>query len=572
MFKRKLLLNILFLFLFSFIFSKQILVEFDEENNLIIFNNVIYSPKLTPPFSSNFKTTKNIQINSLSTTLSSFKNENELLTSTPNSFEEKEQECNCEEELVHGSKYWLFLFITLCLTLFAGLMSGLTVGYLSVDDLSLELKTTTGTDQEKEYAAKVLPILSNRHWLLCTLLLMNSFANEAMPVFLDRIFNRFTAVVISVTLLLVFGEVIPQALCTGPRQIQIASMAAPLTRFLMVISWPLSFWIGKALDIILGEHHKSRFENRDLKALIELHTYKALKKLAEEEEQHKYIPKEDIPRPGSRMGLNDMEANLMISALEIREKKAIEIMIKFKDVYSLNYDEKLTKYKIIEILEKGFSRIPVFSNNNKNDIIGLLRLKQLIGYDSNENKSIREIGISLKKPLVIPPSMKLVDLLREFRKGKSHMAFITEQVEKLQMKLGLNRTNSLIDGKMFYSNFNSDQNGILILGILTLEDVIENIFNLEILDEDDYDKNNKNDNKGKRSNSRINMYFTRDVANTFIKEESEKINKLIKESVKKKNLKETFINNMNEDENNYNSNVGGSIRKNNNNNLNEPLI
>ena len=98
MFKHKLLLNILFLFLFSFIFSKQILVEFDEENNLIIFNNVIYSPKLTPPFSSNFKTTKNIQINSLSTTLSSFKNEKELLTLT-NCFEEKEQECNCEEEL-----------------------------------------------------------------------------------------------------------------------------------------------------------------------------------------------------------------------------------------------------------------------------------------------------------------------------------------------------------------------------------------------------------------------------------------------------------------------------------------
>ena len=92
------------------------------------------------------------------------------------------------------------------------------------------------------------------------------------------------------------------------------------------------------------------------------------------------------------------------------------------------------------------------------------------------------------------------------------------------------------------------------------------------MDEDDYDKNNKNDNKGKRRNNRINMYFTRDVANTFIKEESEKINNLIKESVEKKNLKETFINNMNENDNNYNSNVGRKIRKNNNNNLNEPLI
>jgi hypothetical protein len=57
------------------------------------------------------------------------------------------------------------------------------------------------------------------------------------------------------------------------------------------------------------------------------------------------------------------------------------------------------------------------------------------------------------------------------------------------------------------------------------------------------------------------MYFIRDIANIFIKEEREKINKIIKESVKKKNLKETFIYNKNEGNRNYNSNVDGSIRK-----------
>ena len=56
-------------------------------------------------------------------------------------------------------------------------MSGFSVGYLSVEELILELKTTTGTDQEKENAQKFL-IFSNRHRLLCTLLLMNSFALE----------------------------------------------------------------------------------------------------------------------------------------------------------------------------------------------------------------------------------------------------------------------------------------------------------------------------------------------------------------------------------------------------------
>ena len=425
-------------------------------------------------------------------------------------------------------------------------MSGLTVGYLSIDDLTMELRMTSGTEEEKEVASKVLPVLSNRHWLLVTLLLMNSFAMEARPVFLDRIVSRVMAVVISVTLILAFGEVIPQAVCTGPNQVKIAAFVAPLTRFLMIISWPLSFWIGKLLDIILGEHHKSRFLNSDLKALVELHTYQALKKLQEEEEQHKYIPKDEIAKPSDKMGLNEVEANLMISALEIREKKVVEIMIPFKKVFLLDFDEKIDKIKVNLMLEKGYSRIPVYQNNNQNDIIGLLRIKQLITVDVSQMKSLREIGVHLKPPLVIHPDMSLIDLLRLFRQGKSHMAFITEQVEKLQAKLGLNRTNSLaIENKYLYPS--KGDLGIQILGIVTLEDVVEHIFNLEIIGEEEYEKIRREKMAlpaSQRSNSKINMYFTRDVAKNFINDESQKIDTLIKESLKKKSLKENFINKM----------------------------
>ena len=425
-------------------------------------------------------------------------------------------------------------------------MSGLTVGYLSIDDLTMELRMTSGTEEEKEVASKVLPVLSNRHWLLVTLLLMNSFAMEALPVFLDRIVSRVMAVVISVTLILAFGEVIPQAVCTGPNQVKIAAFVAPLTRFLMIISWPLSFWIGKLLDIILGEHHKSRFLNSDLKALVELHTYQALKKLQEEEEQHKYIPKDEIAKPSDKMGLNEVEANLMISALEIREKKVVEIMIPFKKVFLLDFDEKIDKIKVNLMLEKGYSRIPVYQNNNQNDIIGLLRIKQLITVDVSQMKSLREIGVHLKPPLVIHPDMSLIDLLRLFRQGKSHMAFITEQVEKLQAKLGLNRTNSLaIENKYLYPS--KGDLGIQILGIVTLEDVVEHIFNLEIIGEEEYEKIRREKMAlpaSQRSNSKINMYLTRDVAKNFINDESQRIDTLIKESLKKKSLKENFINKM----------------------------
>ena len=137
-------------------------------------------------------------------------------------------------------------------------MSGLTVGYLSIDDLVLELRSANGTDEEKAHAAKVLPILADRHWLLVTLLLMNAAAMETLPLCLDKIFPEYLAIIISVTLVLFFGEVIPQAYCTGPDQVKIAAMVAPLTRGLMLGSSILTYPLGKLLDKILGEHHKSR--------------------------------------------------------------------------------------------------------------------------------------------------------------------------------------------------------------------------------------------------------------------------------------------------------------------------
>ena len=524
---------LIFALTISTISTTKILLDYNEELDIIIKDGKYYFPlsesKSLPKKKNLLSPIKNKEIRNLE--------------------EQKEQEkVICEEEMVTGGKYWFFMFMVAFLTLFAGMMSGLTVGYLSVDKLTMELREKTGTQMEKEYSKIILPVLSNHHWLLCTLLLMNSFAMEALPVFLDRVFSRLTAVIISVTLLLIFGEVIPQALCTGPRQIQIAAMAAPMTRFLMIISWPISYWLGKCLDIILGEQGRTRYQNQDLKALVEMHTYEAIKKISEEEEKNPYISKEDIPKPSNTMGLSTVEANLMISALEIREKKVIEIMISFDKVYSIKHEEPLNRKKVLEILDKGFSRIPVFRNDDKTDLIGILRIKQLISIDFNQNRSLKELGIRLKSPLVIPPQMTLIELLREFRKGKSHMAFITEQVELLQNKLGLNRNNS-VQFNLRYNETFLDAKKIKVLGIVTLEDVIEQIFNLEIMDEEDYEKSKRS--KGGRmasnlrSPSKINLYFNPEVKHTFIKDQAEQIDRIIKEGFKNDiEMKEKFLNQL----------------------------
>ena len=496
-------------------FSKKIYIEYNEEFDFITKDGKYYFPVSNSILN---KKIKNLRVGT-------------QIRKTEEAIKEEAEPPACVEEMVTGGTYWFFMFMVAFLTLFAGMMSGLTVGYLSVDQLTMELRENTGTPEEKKASEVILPVLSNRHWLLCTLLLMNSFAMEALPVFLDRVFSRFTAVVISVTLLLIFGEVIPQALCTGPRQVQIAAMAAPMTRFLMIISWPITYWLGKCLDIILGEQGKTRYQNQDLKCLVEMHTNEALRKIAEEEEKNPYIPKTDIPKPSENMGLGQLEANLMISALEIKEKKAVEIMINFNEIYSIKYEEPIDKKKVVEILDKGFSRIPVFRNDDKTDLIGLLRIKQLIKVDFNQRKSLKELGIRLKPPLVIPPNMTLINLLRQFRSGKSHMAFITEQVELLQAKFGLTRNNSVAINMLYNETF-ADTKNIKILGIVTLEDVIEQIFNLEIMDEEDYErsKRNKGNRMGSnlRSPSMLAFYSNPEVKGTFIKETTNEIKGIIK--------------------------------------------
>jgi len=89
----------------------------------------------------------------------------------------------------------------------AALAAGLTLGLLGLDPLMLLIKERAGaTEEERTRAKNLLPIVKQHHLLLVTLLLMNSIANEALPIFLEHIVSPAVAVILSVTLVL-FGYV-----------------------------------------------------------------------------------------------------------------------------------------------------------------------------------------------------------------------------------------------------------------------------------------------------------------------------------------------------------------------------
>ena len=95
-------------------------------------------------------------------------------------------------------------------------MSGLTVGLLSIDQVSLEISKLEGNEEDRERAERIMSTLSNHHWLLVTLLLCNAAALETLPIFLGKMVPEHIAIIISVTAVLFFGEIIPQAICIGP--------------------------------------------------------------------------------------------------------------------------------------------------------------------------------------------------------------------------------------------------------------------------------------------------------------------------------------------------------------------
>jgi CBS domain containing-hemolysin-like protein len=106
------------------------------------------------------------------------------------------------------------LSLIVLLVLFGGLLAGLTIGFFSLDVTKLRILLRTGTPDERRQAALVLPIRYRPHLLLCTLLLANTIVNETLPVLMDPFMGTgIKAVITSTALIVLFGEIIPQAVC-----------------------------------------------------------------------------------------------------------------------------------------------------------------------------------------------------------------------------------------------------------------------------------------------------------------------------------------------------------------------
>ncbi|GFP83970.1 duf21 domain-containing protein at4g14240 [Phtheirospermum japonicum] len=303
-------------------------------------------------------------------------------------------------EIEFGTVLWFtYAGISCFLVIFAGIMSGLTLGLMSLGLVDLEILQRSGTPSEKKQAAMIFPVVKKQHQLLVTLLLCNAGAMEALPIYLDRIFNQYVAIILSVTFVLFFGEVIPQAICTR-YGLAVGANLIWLVRILMVLCYPISYPIGKILDCVLG-HNEVLFRRAQLKALVSIHSQEA----------------------GKGGELTHDETTIISGALDLTEKTAEEAMTPIESTFSLDVNSKLDWEAMGKILARGHSRVPVYSGNPKN-IIGLLLVKSLLTVRAETETPVS--SVSIRRIPRVPADMPLYDILNEFQKGSSHMAAVVK--------------------------------------------------------------------------------------------------------------------------------------------------
>ncbi len=316
----------------------------------------------------------------------------------------------------------------LALVGFSALCSGLNIGIVSLHLSDLQRRASLGNVA----ARRVLPFRKNLHLTLAAILLSNVAAIAGTSLVLNDRYNGVVAEIGATLLIVVFGEVLPQAFFAH-HALGFCARLSPLLRVMTILTYPVAKPLQLLLDRLFGPEAQRLQSRRELGLLIAEHA------ISDETE------------------LDDDEIEIMRGALQLSEKRVRDIMTDLRKVYWLTPDTIINARKIDEIKEKGWSRIPII-NRQHTTCFGVMLMKDLVDVDfDDQGRAVEDLPLY---PSQIVGSMTALDtLFRKFINGGTHL-FPVERDDK-------------------------------IVGIVTIEDLLEEIVGHEIEDETDRTKRHR---------------------------------------------------------------------------------
>ena len=325
------------------------------------------------------------------------------------------------------------LIIIIILILISGFLSGSETAITATSKARIISKIKKG-NKAAQYVKK---IIDNKDSVISSLLLSNNLVNilasSLATAFFYNLFGVtgiFYATLLMTLLLVIFAEVLPKTYAIN-KPTRTALLISPIIYYLNTLLTPIVFIINKIVNLIIKKKYLEDNKLSDEQSEEELQGVIDLYKTSNPDSEH--------------------EKEMLQSILTLNDTTVEEIFTHRKNIYSIN--SNLSFEEIIKkINDSRFTRIPIWKNNPEN-IIGLLNIRTLnidIKSELNDKKIILE---KVVEPWFVPSSTNLLDQLVEFKKRKEHLAFVVDEYGEL-------------------------------LGLLSLEDIIEEIVG-EIVDEID---------------------------------------------------------------------------------------
>jgi metal transporter CNNM len=317
----------------------------------------------------------------------------------------------------------LFVLEVILLVGASAVCSGLNIAFMSLDPQDLRRKAKLGNKQ----AQRVVPLRSKHYLVLAAILLTNVGAVSATSLVMERKFFGLLAGILTTLLIVILGEILPQAYFTR-NSLAFCARLVPLLRLMVFITYPVSKLLSLLLNQLFGAE-KRRLESRhELGVMISEHG------------------------AGADSELDEDEVEIIKGALQLSEKRVRDIMTPIDQTYWLTRDTILTDEIIDTLKNKGYSRVPIL-NNQKTQCFGILLVKELVDIDFDE-RLYRVDDLSLHPAQSVGERTALDTMFRKFIAAHSHLMPVERDDE--------------------------------IVGIVTIEDLIEEIIGQEIEDETDH--------------------------------------------------------------------------------------
>lgn len=276
----------------------------------------------------------------------------------------------------------------------------------------------------------IYSVRKNGNLLLATLILGNVIVNTTLSIYLGSLASGLVAGITATALIVVLGEIVPQAVVSR-HAMWFGSKTIWFTKFMIVLMYPIAWPIAITLNKFLGSELPTTYSKRELMDIISEH----------EDSEHSPIDKD--------------EERIMHGALKFSHRRVREVMTPADKVVMYDENQKLSEVFFTDVNENGYSRLPVYSGN-RNNIKGILYVKDLIIED--DDIAINQTEEAFDTKYMIVGSSELLDaVLGKMLKAKQHLAIVLSKNQKF-------------------------------VGVISLEDIIEEIIQQEIDDEDDDDE------------------------------------------------------------------------------------